>query len=76
MATMLDGRNNTIPLLWETKSVFMQNCLIVSAIQHGCHANPQSVFHNYQKSPQHSLFILCEESIMRHEFALHGNAFW
>ena len=40
MAAMLDGMSNTIFLLWEMKSIFMQKTFIVPAIQYGCHGNP------------------------------------
>ena len=36
---MLEGKNNTFSLPWGIRSIFMQNCFIVSA-QHGCHENP------------------------------------
>ena len=26
--------------VWEIRSIFMQNCFIVSALQHGCRENP------------------------------------
>ena len=31
IAAMLEGKNNTFSLLWEIRSIFMQNCFIVSA---------------------------------------------
>ena len=40
IAAMLEGKNNTFSLLWEIRSIFMQNCFIVSALQHGCRENP------------------------------------
>ena len=40
IAAMLEGKNNAFSLLWEVRSIFMQNCFIVSALQHGCHENP------------------------------------
>ena len=36
MAAMLDGRNNTVSVLCEMKSIFMQIFFIVPTIQHGC----------------------------------------
>ena len=39
IAAMLEGKNNTFSLLWEIRSIFMQNCFIVSALQHGCREN-------------------------------------
>ena len=30
----------TFSLLWEIRSMFMQNCFNVSALQHGCRAKP------------------------------------
>ena len=32
--------DNTFSLLWEKRSIFMQNCFIVSALQHGRRLNP------------------------------------
>ena len=32
---MLEGKNNTFSLPREIRSIFMQNCFIVSALQHG-----------------------------------------
>ena len=32
---MLEGKNNTFSLPWEIRSIFMENCFIVSALQHG-----------------------------------------
>ena len=40
IAAMLEGKNNTFSLLWEIRSIFMQNCFIVSVLQHGCRENP------------------------------------
>ena len=40
IAAMLEGKNNTFSLPWEIRSIFMQNCFIVSALQHGCRENP------------------------------------
>ena len=40
IAAMLEGKNNTFSLLWEIRSIFMQNCFIVSALQHGRRENP------------------------------------
>ena len=40
IAAMLEGKNNRISLPWEIRSIFMQNCFIVSALQHGCRENP------------------------------------
>ena len=37
---MLEGKNNTFSLFWEIRSIFMQNCFIVSALQHGRRENP------------------------------------
>ena len=37
---MLDGKNITFSLLWEIRSIFKQNCFIVSALQHGRRENP------------------------------------
>ena len=37
---MLEGKNNAFPPFWEIRSIFMQNCFIVSALQHGCSENP------------------------------------
>ena len=34
------GQNNTFSLPWEIRSIFMQNCFIVSALQHGRRENP------------------------------------
>ena len=34
------GMEATLSLLWEIKSLFMQEMFTASAIQHGCHANP------------------------------------
>ena len=39
-AAMLEGKNNTFSLPWEISSIFMQNCFIVSALQHGRRENP------------------------------------
>ena len=36
---MLEGKNNTFSLPWEIRSIFMQNCFIVSALQHGRREN-------------------------------------
>ena len=36
---MLEGKNNTFSLPWEIRSIFMQNCFIVSAFQHGHREN-------------------------------------
>ena len=33
---LLEGKNNTFSLLWEIRSIFMQNSFIVSALQHDC----------------------------------------
>ena len=33
IAAMLDGKNNAFSLLWEIRSIFMQNCFIVSALR-------------------------------------------
>ena len=41
IAAMLEGKSNTFSLLWEIKYIFMQNCLIVSALQHGHCENPR-----------------------------------
>ena len=38
-AAMLEGKNNTFSLPWGIRSIFIQNCFIVSA-QHGCRENP------------------------------------
>ena len=40
IAAMLEGKNNTFSLPWEIRSIFMQNCFIVSALQHGRRENP------------------------------------
>ena len=40
IAAMLEGKNNTFSLLWEIRSIFKQNCFIVSALQHGCLEKP------------------------------------
>ena len=40
VAAMLEGKNNTFSLLWEIWSIFMQNCFIVSDLQHGHRENP------------------------------------
>ena len=40
ITAMLEGKNNTFSLLWEIWSIFMQNCFIVSALQHGPRENP------------------------------------
>ena len=37
---MLEGKNNIFSLPWEIRSIFMQNCFIVSALQHGRRENP------------------------------------
>ena len=37
---MLEGKNNAFSLLWEVRSIFLQNCFIVSALQHGRRKNP------------------------------------
>ena len=34
------GQNYTFSLPWEIRSIFMQNCFIVSALQHGRRENP------------------------------------
>ena len=34
IAAMLEGKNDTFSLPWEMRSVFMQNCFIVSDYQH------------------------------------------
>ena len=39
-AHTLKGGNNTFSLLWEIRSIFMQNCFVVSALQHGRCENP------------------------------------
>ena len=39
IAAMLEGQNNTFSLPWEIRSIFMQNCFIVSALQHGRREN-------------------------------------
>ena len=46
IAAMLEGKNNAFSLPWEIRSIFMQNCFIVSALQHGRRENPllHSVF--------------------------------
>ena len=45
IAAMLEAKNNTFSLLWEIRSIFMQNCFIVSALQHGrCENLLQRVF--------------------------------
>ena len=36
----LEGKNNTFSLPWEMRSIFMQNCFTVSALQHGRRENP------------------------------------
>ena len=41
IATMLElGKNNTFSLPWEIRFIFMQNCFIVSALEHGRRENP------------------------------------
>ena len=40
IAAMLEGKSNIFSLLWEIRSIFMQNCFIVSALQRGCRENP------------------------------------
>ena len=40
IVAMLEGKNNTFSLPWEITSIFMQNCFIVSALQHGCCEKP------------------------------------
>ena len=40
IAAMLEDKNNTFSLPWEIRSIFMQNCFIVSALQHGRRENP------------------------------------
>ena len=37
IATMMEGKDNTfsLPSAWEIRSIFMQNCFIVSALQRG-----------------------------------------
>ena len=40
IAAMLEGINNTFSLPSEIRYIFMQNCFIVSALQHGRHENP------------------------------------
>ena len=40
IAAMLEGKNNTFSLPWEIRSIFMQNCFIVSALPHGRRENP------------------------------------
>ena len=40
IAAILEGKNNTFPLPWEIRSIFMQNCFLVSALQHGRRENP------------------------------------
>ena len=37
---LLEGKNKTFSLLWEIWSIFIQNCYIVSALQHDCRENP------------------------------------
>ena len=37
---MLEGKNNKFSLLRKIRSIFMQNCFIVSALQHGRRENP------------------------------------
>ena len=39
IANRLEGKNNTFSLPWEVRSIFMQNCFIVSALQHGRREN-------------------------------------
>ena len=41
IAAILEGKDNTFSLPWEIRSIFMQNCFIVSALQRGCLENPQ-----------------------------------
>ena len=40
IAAMLEGKNNTFSLPWEIRSIFVQNCFIVSDLQHGRRENP------------------------------------
>ena len=57
IATMLEGKNNTFSL-WEIRSIFMQNCFIVSALQHGCHENPlyYTVCHRFNFTSESDLY--------------------
>ena len=40
IAAMLEGKNNTLSLPWEKRSIFVQNCFIASALQHGRRESP------------------------------------
>ena len=40
IAAMLEGKNNTISLPWEIRSIFMQNRFIVSTLQRGRREKP------------------------------------
>ena len=51
IANRLEGKNNTFSLLWEVRSIFMQNCFIVSALQHGRREKPL-----YHRTPS---FVSC-----------------
>ena len=49
IAAMLEGENNAFSLPWEIRYIFMSNCFIVSALQHGRREN--SLLHIFYHQP-------------------------
>ena len=65
IAAMLEGKHSTFSLPWEIRSIFMQNCFIVSALHRGCRENPllashtRAGRHEYQTYFRYSRACFC-----------------